>query len=88
MCQRDPRQCIIPPYINERLAKSDDPAVRSRAMANLQAAATMRAMRVMSQAMPSLLASASVGKLKNRVVFDAQGKDRLPGNVARSEGSR
>jgi Zn-dependent metalloprotease len=86
MCQRDPRQCIIPPYINERLAKSDDPAVRSRAVANMQAAATMRAMRVMSQAMPSLMASASAGKTKNRQVFDAKGKDLLPGTLARSEG--
>ncbi len=31
MCARNPIQCIIPPYITERLAQSDDPAVRSRA---------------------------------------------------------
>ena len=52
MYERHSIQCIIPPYINEHLAKSADPAVRARAIANLKAAAAMRAVRVMSQAMP------------------------------------
>src|SRR6187397_1256554 len=86
MCQRDPRQCIIPPYINERLAKSADPAVRARAVANLQAAATMRTMRVMAQAMPSLMATAAPGKNKHRLVYTAKGRDVMPGTIARSEG--
>ena len=34
MCQRDPIRCIIPPYITERLLRSDDAEVRARAEAN------------------------------------------------------
>jgi hypothetical protein len=30
MCQRDPIRCIIPPYITERLLRSDDAEVRAR----------------------------------------------------------
>ncbi len=86
MCQHDPRQCIIPPYISERLARSADPAVRARAVVDLQTAATMRAMRVMSQAMPTLMVSAAPAKAKHRLVFTAKGRDVLPGTLARSEG--
>ena len=86
MCDRHPIQCIIPPYINERLAKSDDPAVRARAIANLKMASAMRAMRVMTQAMPTLMASAAPGKKKQRLVHDARRTDQLPGRLVRSEG--
>ncbi len=86
MCERNPIQCIIPPYINEHLAKSADPATRARALANLKVAATMRTMRVMSQAMPTLMASTAPGKKKNRIMYDSKNTDQLPGNLARSEG--
>ena len=42
---RDPIQCIVPPYITERLAESPDAAVRSREIANVKVAVAMRAMR-------------------------------------------
>jgi Zn-dependent metalloprotease len=86
MCDRHPLQCIIPPYINDRLAKSPDPAVRARALANAQAAAAMRTMRVMTQAMPTLMATASPGKKKQRLIHDARKTDELPGRLVRSEG--
>jgi Zn-dependent metalloprotease len=86
MCERHPIQCIIPPYINEHLAKSADPATRARAVANLKAGAAMRALRVMSQAMPSLMVSAAPTKKKTRQVFDAKKTDELPGKLVRSEG--
>jgi Zn-dependent metalloprotease len=86
MCDRHPIQCIIPPYINDRLANSPDPATRERALANMRAAATMRTMRVMSQAMPTLMASAAPAKKKNRLVYDARKTDQLPGKLVRSEG--
>ena len=57
MCQRDPIQCIIPPYITERLLRSDDAEVRARAEANLTAAANMRAARARARAAPSLMAA-------------------------------
>jgi Zn-dependent metalloprotease len=86
MCDRHPIQCIIPPYINERLASSPDPAVRARAIANLKVASAMRARRMMTQAMPTLMASAAPGKKKQRLVHDARRTDQLPGRLVRSEG--
>ena len=55
MCDRLSIQCIIPPYINDKLAQSTNPTVRARAIANIRAAATLRTQRVMSQAMPGLM---------------------------------
>jgi len=86
MCERHPLHCIIPPYINDRLAQSENPALRSFAIANIRAAAAMRAKRVLTQSMPSLMVSAAPAKTKHRLVYDAQGKDRLPGKLLRSEG--
>src|SRR5262245_62015119 len=88
MCDRLPIQCIIPPYINDRLAQSPDPAVRARAVANIRAAATLRAQRVMSQAMPRLMVAAAPTAKKQRLVYDARGGDQLPGKLVRSEGKR
>jgi Zn-dependent metalloprotease len=79
-------QCIIPPYVSEQLAKSADPAVRGRAIANLKAAAAMRAVRVMAQAMPAMMVSMAPTRRKHRVVFDAKQTDDLPGKVVRAEG--
>src|SRR5262245_36804909 len=86
MCERHAIQCIIPPYINEQLARSADPAIRARALANLKASATMRTMRVMSQAMPRLMVTAAPTKKKNRLVHDCKNTDQLPGKLVRSEG--
>jgi Zn-dependent metalloprotease len=82
----DPIQCFVPPYITEHLAESADPEVRSRAIANLKAAVAMRAMREMAQAMPSLMVSAAPRATKHRLVYDSKQTDRLPGDLARSEG--
>ena len=82
----DPIQCIVPPYITERLTDSADPAARSRAIANLKAAVAMRAMREMTQARPSLMVSASPRATKHRLVYDSNQTDRLPGDLVRSEG--
>ena len=86
MCTRHPIQCIIPPYITDHLAQSSDPAVRSRAMATMKAAAAMRAMRVMTQAMPAMMAMGSPARTKHRLVYDAGQTDQLPGTLVRSEG--
>jgi Zn-dependent metalloprotease len=86
MCERDPIQCIIPPYITDKLAKSPDPQVRSRAIAQIQSAARMRAFREAAQAMPKMMAAMSPDKRKHRLVYDARKKDQLPGKLARSEG--
>jgi Zn-dependent metalloprotease len=85
-CCHDPIQCIVPPYISEHLAESPDPAVRSQAIANLKAAVAMRAMREMAQAMPGLMVSMAPKGRKNRLVYDSEQTDRLPGDLVRSEG--
>jgi Zn-dependent metalloprotease len=86
MCDRNPIQCIIPPYITDELVKSDNPEIRSRAIAQLRSASKMRAMRVAAQAMPSLMAVMAPNKKKNRLIYDAKKKDQLPGTLIRSEG--
>jgi len=86
VCDRNPIQCIIPPYIVDNLAKSADPLIRSRAIAMTKAAAAMRAERVMAQAMPALMAVAAPQKTKHRLVYDAGGRTQLPGSLVRSEG--
>ncbi len=70
MCDRLSIQCIIPPYINDKLAQSTNPTVRARAIANIRAAATLRTQRVMSQAMPGLMVSAAPAKKKHRLVYE------------------
>jgi Zn-dependent metalloprotease len=86
MCQRDPIQCIIPPYITERLRRSDDAAVRERAEANITAAANMRAARARVHAAPALMAARAPAGGKHRLLFDAKKSDKLPGVLVRSEG--
>jgi Zn-dependent metalloprotease len=86
MSKRNPIRCIIPPYITEYLAQSPNPEVRSRAIAELQAAVAMRTTREIAQAMPSLMAVMSPYRRKHRLVYDAQQTDQLPGSLARSEG--
>ena len=83
---RDPIQCIVPPYITERLAESADPQVRGRAIANMKAAVAMRAMREMAHSMPGLRAPVAPRGRKHRLVYDAQQTDLLPGDLVRSEG--
>ena len=85
-CCRDPIQCIVPPYITERLAESADPQVRGRAIANMKAAVAMRAMREMAHSMPGLRAPVAPRGRKHRLIYDAQQTDRLPGDLVRSEG--
>ncbi|WP_422420574.1 M4 family metallopeptidase [Pseudomonas sp. GZD-222] len=86
MCNRNPYHCIIPPCITEHLARSDDPEVRARAIANLKAGATFRATRLSSRAMPTLMVSMSPDSNRNRLVYSANGTAELPGKLVRSEG--
>jgi len=85
---RNPVQCIIPPYITERLAQSADPKIRARAVANLSRAAAFRAVRRLSQDMPALMVTMAPEKRKNRLVFDSGKTDHLPGKLARVEGQK
>ena len=88
MDDRHPVHCIIPPYITERLARSADPKIRARAIANLSRAAAFRAVRRLSQDMPALMVTMSPEKKKHRLVYDSRKTDQLPGSLARSEGEK
>jgi Zn-dependent metalloprotease len=79
-------QCIVPPYIVEHMARSEDPQVRERAMVALAHAAAVRAVRAFAQNMPTMMAAPSPAGRRYRLVYDARKKDRLPGRLVRSEG--
>jgi len=79
-------QCIVPPYVTEHMARSEDPAVRDRAMVALAHAAAVRAVRAFAQQMPPMMAAPSPTGRRNRLVYDARNKDTLPGRLVRSEG--
>jgi len=81
-------QCIVPPYMLERLCKSPDPVVRERAIAGLSGSAAVRAVRAFAQNMPGLMAKPSPVATKHRLVYDAKKKDQLPGKLVRSEGEK
>lgn len=86
MCDRNPIQCIIPPYITEQLVNSENEQIRSRAIAHLSTAATLRAFREAAQVQPTLMATMSPNQQKHRLVYDARNTNQLPGNLVRSEG--
>jgi Zn-dependent metalloprotease len=81
-------QCIIPPYIIEHMAHSADPALREMALVALAAASAVRAVRAFSQQMPTMLAAPSPAGRRHRLVYDARGRDDLPGKLVRSEGEK
>lgn len=86
--RRPPPQCIVPPYMIEHLAHSADPRIRERALGSLAAAAAIRAVRAFSQQMPIMLAAPSPTGRKHRLIYDAGGRDTLPGRLVRSEGEK
>jgi Zn-dependent metalloprotease len=85
-CCRDPRQCIVPPYMVEFMARSADPQVRERALVALSHCAAVRAVRALKQQLPMMLAVPSPAGRKHRLVYDARGRDELPGRLVRAEG--
>ena len=86
MCYRNPNQCIIPPYIIENLAQSENPEVRAEAIAHLSTDAAVRAFRQPEHATPSLIPMASPNRQRLRLVYNAEHTDQLPGILARAEG--
>ena len=86
MCIRNPIHCIIPPYITEHLAQSDNLRIRDRAVASLAAAQQIRGYRGAANPQRSLMPSRSLNQRKHRKVYDAQRSRQLPGQLIRSEG--
>ncbi len=88
-CARDPLQCIIPPYMLERLAESgylDHPDLAQRARDSMLRSIETRAFREATRAAPQLLVSPSPDGGKHRLIYDAGGSFDLPGKLVRSEG--
>ncbi|HEY2849203.1 MAG TPA: M4 family metallopeptidase [Gemmatimonadaceae bacterium] len=80
-------QCIIPPYITDSLLRSDDPAVRARAEANIEAAARARSLRARRGPDRTFVGQPAGPHRKQRLLYDAKNTDKLPGVLVRSEGS-
>jgi Zn-dependent metalloprotease len=85
---RSPLACIIPPFLLERMAEAGDPIMRRRAVVDLAQATAVHAVRDMARVMPALLATPSPGCCRDRLVYDARGRDELPGRLVRREGDR
>jgi len=67
----------------EAMARCDDRAIRDGAIAALGHCAAGRAF---GSDLPALLATPSPAERRHRLVYDACGKDRLPGTLVRTEG--
>ena len=85
---RCPVQCIIPPYILESIAHCADPKLRDMALAALACGAAVRAVRSFASQMPTMLATPSPDRRRHRLVYDARGRDELPGKLVRAEGEK
>ncbi|MCX7403651.1 MAG: M4 family metallopeptidase [Planctomycetia bacterium] len=85
---RSPIQCIVPPYMLDHLSRSSNTKVRDRAIAGISKSAAVRAVRAFARDMPGMMAVSSPAATKNRLVYDAKGKDTLPGKLVRSEGQK
>jgi Zn-dependent metalloprotease len=86
MCYRNPYHCIIPPYIIENLAQSENPEVRAEAITHLSVDATVRAFRQPEDTAPNLIPMASPNRQRLRLIYDAQHTGELPGILVRAEG--
>lgn len=86
MCDRNPYYCIVPPYIIENLAQSENPEVRAEAIAHLSADAMVRALRQPGETARGLIPLASPNRQRLRLVYDAQHTNELPGILVRAEG--
>ncbi len=87
-CTHAACQCFVPPYVIDRLARSADPEVRSRALASIASAASFRTSRSVHALLGGTPVARAAAPNKERLVYDARGGARLPGRLVRSEGQR
>lgn len=82
--------CILPPYILDRLADSDEARVRRLAIDATAESAAVRATRTTLASMGAMAAIPSPRSRKCRLVYDAKNGSfaSLPGKLAREEGGR
>jgi Zn-dependent metalloprotease len=78
---------IVPPYLLKRLADSDDPAIRDRALANLEAATRIRAVRAAQpRVIGGTFAAAAGPARKRRRVFSCDNTTDLHADLIMREG--
>jgi len=89
-CCRNPIHCILPPYVLDHMAESDDPKVRRLAVESIARSASLRATRTALAQFPLMAAAVSPDGKKDRLVYDMrnQGSTFLPGRLVRREGGR
>ncbi len=80
--------CFLPPYILDRLAESEDVALRRLALQAIARSATLRAQRTTIARVSQMAAMPSPERGKNRLIYDLrhQGSTYLPGKLVRQEG--
>lgn len=93
MCEhRNPIQCIVPPYMTQRMLDSDDAQIRQVALRNLQRGFHIRSLRAeIQERSPRLtgfmnMAIEAHNAQLFRRVYDAGHLELLPGKLVRSEG--
>lgn len=85
MCTSRGINCIVPPHLLDRLAQSNEPAIRDAAIRTLVASAEMRGERSIVPAVSAALATPAQGR---RTIFDAHHLESLSGaDLKRTESS-
>lgn len=84
----NPIHCIIPPYVIENMAHSNDPDIRQLGIDTMLCDTEARSTRFILSRMPSMAAIPSPAGEKHRLVYDMEGNPpfMLPGRLARIEG--
>ena len=93
MCEHiNPIQCIMPPYMLEKMLESGDEQIRQYALKNLQRSSFIRNQRAEIQGMgfqfatPIDMAVEAHNAELVRQVYDCENGDMVPGKLVRSEG--
>lgn len=89
-CCPDPIHCILPPYVLDKMAESDEPKVRRLAVEAIARSAALRATRTALAQVSAMVAQPSPEATRNRLVYDMnkQGSSFLPGKLVRREGGK
>jgi Zn-dependent metalloprotease len=92
MCQMTTRPhpifCILPPHILRAIAQNGTDQQRNKALGTLASDSTFRTDRAVLMTAPAAVgrARAITEGQKQRTIYDAQNRQRLPGKLVRSEG--
>ena len=88
---RNALHCILPPYILDHMAKSDNPEVRDRALKNIRVASVARTMRMLTPPRVMMMAFSAATGTRNVMVYDLKGNEpspfTLPGTLVRAQGA-